>query len=65
MIADLAPAIVIILAFGAVAAIVFVIGQFSTTQARIQQRVGAPVQSGAASRSQSLVRSRFSGQHIF
>jgi tight adherence protein C len=49
MITDFAPVIVTILAFGAVAAVVFVLGQFVTTQARIQQRVGAPVQSGAVS----------------
>ena len=46
---DFAPAIVTVLAFVAVAAVVFVVGQFLTTQARIQQRVGAPVQSGSAS----------------
>ena len=50
MIADLAPAIIIILAFGAVAAIVFVLGQLIETHARIRHRVGTSVQSGGAPR---------------
>ena len=45
---DLSPTLIALLAFGAVAAIVFVIGQLLTTQARVQQRVGAPVRSGGA-----------------
>lgn len=49
MITDLAPALVALLAFGAVAAVVFVFGQFVATQARVHQRVGAPSRSGAAS----------------
>src|SRR5688572_16074478 len=50
MINDFAPAIVAILAFMAVAAIVFVLGQILTARARVQQRVGAPTQSGSAAR---------------
>lgn len=42
---DLLPAIIALLAFGAVTAIVFVIGQVISTQARVQQRVGAPARS--------------------
>src|SRR5690349_8211436 len=46
---DLSPTLIALLAFGAVAAIVFVVGQLLTTQARVQQRVGAPVtRSGGA-----------------
>ena len=36
------------LAFGAVTAIVFVVGQFIATQARVQQRVGAPAVSSSS-----------------
>ena len=39
---DLSPTLIAILAFGAVTAVVFVIGQVIATQARVQQRVGAP-----------------------
>ena len=66
MITDYAPAIIAALAFGAVAAIVFVIGQLLATQARVQQRVGvqsraggtAPV-AGLTTNLDSLVRTYF------
>src|SRR4051794_11917361 len=64
MITAFAPAIVTVLAFGVVAAIVFVVGQYVTTQARIQQRVGIPVQSGTvapsrAARLDTIIRTFF------
>ena len=43
---DLSPTLIALLAFGAVTAIVFVIGQVIATQARVQQRIGAPARSG-------------------
>ena len=48
MITDYAPALIAALAFGAVAAIVFVIGQLVMTQARVQQRVGVQSRAGGA-----------------
>ena len=48
MLTDLAPTLVALLAFGAVFAIVFVIGQVISTQARVQQRVGAPARAAGA-----------------
>src|ERR1043165_5333355 len=39
---DLSPTLIALLAFGAVTAVVFVIGQVIATQARVQQRIGAP-----------------------
>lgn len=40
---ETSPTLIALFAFGAVAAIVFVVGQFVATQARVQHRVGAPV----------------------
>jgi tight adherence protein C len=48
MIADYSPILIALLAFGAVTAIVFVVGQAVSTRARVQQRVGAPLRSGSA-----------------
>jgi tight adherence protein C len=48
MIIDISPTMIALLAFGTVAAIVFVMGQFIATQARVQQRVGAGTRAGAA-----------------
>jgi tight adherence protein C len=42
------PLLIAVLAFGAVTAFVFVIGQVVTSRARVHQRVGAPVRAGAA-----------------
>lgn len=43
MVLEASPTLIALLAFGAVTAAVFVIGQFVATQARVQHRVGAPV----------------------
>jgi len=48
MISDISLMMIALLAFGTVAAIVFVTGQFIATQARVQQRVGAGTRTGAA-----------------
>ena len=48
MISDYAPALIAALAFGAVAAVVFVIGQLVMTQARVQQRIGVQSRAGGA-----------------
>jgi tight adherence protein C len=48
MITDISPALIAFLAFGAVTAIVFVIGQFVATQARVQHRAAATVRSSGA-----------------
>jgi tight adherence protein C len=43
MLTDYTPTLIVLFAFGAVGAIVFLIGQAISTQARVQQRVRAPV----------------------
>ena len=49
MFIDPLPTFIAILAFGAVTAVVFVIGRLVVNQARVQQRVGAPVRTSAGS----------------
>jgi tight adherence protein C len=50
MLTELAPTLIALLAFGAVAAVVFVVGQLISTQARVQQRLGTPTRgTGVAS----------------
>ena len=44
------PFLIIALAFGAMAAVVFLVGQFISTQLRVQQRIGNPARTGAAQR---------------
>jgi tight adherence protein C len=44
MLTNLAPTLIMILAFGAVAIAVFMVGQFVAVQVRVQQRIAAPVE---------------------
>jgi len=48
MTAEYFPFLIIALAFGAMAAVVFLVGQFISTQLRVQQRIGGPTRAGAA-----------------
>src|SRR5437660_4723871 len=59
---DLSPTLIALLAFGAVALVVFVVGQLVAVSMRVQQRVGAaPVQNAeAAGRAASGIESLIS-----
>ena len=48
MIADISPILIVLVAFVAVAVIVFIVGQFVATHLRVQQRVGSPDSAGVA-----------------
>jgi tight adherence protein C len=54
---DVSPTLIAVLAFVAVAAVVFVVGQMIATQARVQHRVGAPVRASGGPVAPSLVQS--------